>query len=273
MATKVFTDADITFLTAQNGVAGSDWDTIACPAWISAASMNGATGLITYAAPASPRKILIQPFGLFNDDATIPPVITITQGRVQFSWTIVTLGPSGPTEISDTENVEAVPAGGSGSFDHTVDPATYFGGTTRADFFNGLAIWEFASTGVSAQQSITVTGYTFTLTYTTPSTPAVTSVTPSSGSVNGGTAVTIHGEGFTGALGAEFGGVAVTSFVVVNDFTATAVTGAHASGLVDVEVLGVATGTDLYTYTLDHISLPPIPTRTPITQGGGKGRG
>lgn len=110
--------------------------------------------------------------------------------------------------------------------------------------------------------------FTFNLngTYTTTP-PSVDSVTPPSGSVAGGQAVTIRGVGFTGALGALFGGAAVTAWVVVDDTTATAVTPAHLSGLVDVEVLGVATGTGLYTYGVETRKVPPMPDRTPIRQG------
>jgi hypothetical protein len=59
----------------------------------------------------------------------------------------------------------------------------------------------------------------------------------SSGPVSGGTAVTILGSGFTGGtLAVTFGGVPATSITVSSDTTATAVTPAHAAGLVDVVV-------------------------------------
>jgi len=271
MATKVFTDATMTTLLVQT-TAGGGWPAEVL-AWQAAASMNGATGLITYAAPASPRKILLQSGALLVDDASLPPVLTVTNINFQFSWTIVTVGPSGPTEIGNAETFTAVPAGGSGAYNENADPLTYWGADDRAAVFSNFVIWEFDSTGASAQQGVTVSGFTVTITYTTPSTPQVISVTPSSGTVNGGQAVTIVGEGFTAATGVEFGGIAATSVVVVDDTHITAVTPAHPSGLVDVEVLSVATGTDLYTYTLERVRLPPMPIRTPMTQGGGKRRG
>jgi hypothetical protein len=101
--------------------------------------------------------------------------------------------------------------------------------------------------------------------------PVVTSVTPATGSVNGGQAVTIRGLGFANATGVTIGGVAVASFVIVNDTTITAVTGLHASGVVDVAVLGVAVGTALYTYVIPRPLLPPLPSRTPIFQGRSRG--
>jgi hypothetical protein len=107
MATKVFTDAEMTTLLVQT-TAGGGWPAEVLT-WQAAASMNGATGLITYAAPASPRKILLQSGALLVDDASLPPVLTVTNINFQFSWTIVTVGPSGPTEIGNAETFTAVP--------------------------------------------------------------------------------------------------------------------------------------------------------------------
>ncbi len=97
---------------------------------------------------------------------------------------------------------------------------------------------------------------------------SVDRVTPSRGSVAGSTAVTVTGFGFAAATSVLFGGVAATSVVVVSNTSITAVTPAHASGSVDVEVVGVDTGLVLYRYTLSvpqtlgkGLLLPKIPTR------------
>lgn len=66
--------------------------------------------------------------------------------------------------------------------------------------------------------------------------PTVSSITDDVGDTAGGVPVTITGTNFTGATGATIGGVAVTSFLVVNPTTITGVTGAHAKGVVDVVV-------------------------------------
>ena len=62
-------------------------------------------------------------------------------------------------------------------------------------------------------------------------TPAITGISPTSGTTAGGTTVTINGSGFTGATRVAFGGVAATSFNVVSSTQITAVspaqTGAH----------------------------------------------
>jgi hypothetical protein len=66
--------------------------------------------------------------------------------------------------------------------------------------------------------------------------PAVTGVSPGSGSHLGGTAVTITGTGFTGATAVDFGVTAATSVVVVSPEEITCVSPAHAAATVDVTV-------------------------------------
>lgn len=272
MATAVFTDTEMTLFGVQsNASGGSDWQTIVKPAWQASGSMNGASGTVTYNSPAAPTtQLMIQPFALLDDDLSVPPVITVTNLRFQFSWTVSC---SAATEITDSLNTEAVSAGGgSGSYDETADPTAYWGGTDRATMFSSPVVWGFYTAGASASQAITVTGYTVTVTYSVPATPQVTAINPPAGSVNGNTNVAITGEGFTGAPGATLGGVALTAFVVVSDTRITGTTGEHASGLVDVEVTGVGTLVNGYTYVIPpNFRLLPIPTRTPIAQGGGKG--
>ena len=76
----------------------------------------------------------------------------------------------------------------------------------------------------------------------------VTNVTPNTGTTLGGTPVTITGTLFTGATAVTFDGVAATAVVVVNATTITAVTPAHAAGVVNVAVTsptGTGTGVGL----------------------------
>ena len=61
-------------------------------------------------------------------------------------------------------------------------------------------------------------------------------ITPASGSVTGGTSVTITGTDFTAGATVTIGGIAATSVTVVDSATITATTGAHAAGAVDVVV-------------------------------------
>jgi len=91
-----------------------------------------------------------------------------------------------------------------------------------------------------------------------PGSPTVTSVTPSTGPTTGGNTVTITGTGFTGATSVTFGGVAATSFTVVNDTTITSVVpSGSTTGAVSVIVttmVGSNAANSLYSYVI------PTPT-------------
>lgn len=93
-----------------------------------------------------------------------------------------------------------------------------------------------------------VNGYTY-LTAVVPST--LTAIGPNSGTASGGVGVTLTGTGLTGATSVTFDGVPATSVNVINSSTITAVTPAHAVGVVDVVVntpAGAAQLTNGYTY-------------------------
>jgi large repetitive protein len=66
--------------------------------------------------------------------------------------------------------------------------------------------------------------------------PTISGLTPPQGPEDGGTVVVIAGEGFTGATGVTFDGVAAASFVVDNDGQITVVTPPHVPGTVPVVV-------------------------------------
>jgi len=116
---------------------------------------------------------------------------------------------------------------------------------------------------VTAFMTVTVTnGYSYA--NTTP--PTVAGVSPGTGPVAGGTAVTITGTNFIGATGVTFGGVAAATFSVVSASTITATTPAHAAGAVSVVVTtpsGNNSANTLFTY------LPAAPTVAGVTPGSG----
>ena len=103
--------------------------------------------------------------------------------------------------------------------------------------------------------------------------PSIASVTPNSGSLNGGTSVTISGAGLTGATAVSFGGSAATNVVVVNSNTITATTSAHATGVVDVtvtnptDVITTGTATGAYTYVLNTSTTSVGSAPNPSAQG------
>jgi hypothetical protein len=94
-----------------------------------------------------------------------------------------------------------------------------------------------------------------------PGSPTVTSVTPSTGPSAGGNTVTITGTGFTGATSVTFGGVAATSFTVVNDTTITSVVPSGSAGAVSVIVttaVGSNAANSLYSYATVVATTPTL---------------
>ncbi len=90
-----------------------------------------------------------------------------------------------------------------------------------------------------------------------PAAPTVTTLCPHSGTVTGGTPVTIQGTGFLTGATVSFGGVLATSVEVASSTSIIAVTPAHAAGAVDVQVTNAngQSGTLASGYT--YVSLPP----------------
>jgi hypothetical protein len=82
--------------------------------------------------------------------------------------------------------------------------------------------------------------------------PGISSLSPASGPVGGGTSVTIGGHDFTGATAVSFGGAAAASFAVESDTQIAAVSPPGAPGTVDVAVRNPGqspkVGTDSFTY-------------------------
>jgi len=88
--------------------------------------------------------------------------------------------------------------------------------------------------------------------------PTVSSVTPSSGNIAGGTSVVIAGSNFAGATSVKFGTTSASNVVVNSNTQIHATAPAHAAGAVSVTVTttnGTNAANSLYTYTT-----PPAPT-------------
>ena len=99
--------------------------------------------------------------------------------------------------------------------------------------------------------------------------PTVSAIAPTSGSTDGGTAVTISGTGFAAGATVTIGGSAATSVVVLSPTSLSATTPAHAAGAVDVIVTaGGQSGTcsSCFTYI-------PLPTVTAINPTSGPAAG
>jgi hypothetical protein len=136
-----------------------------------------------------------------------------------------------------------------------------------------------ALTGTFGTTNYTSFGRTFTPTYNannvtlTIDGPTVTSVTPATGSIGGGNAVTVNGTGFVagGSLAVNFGGSACNSPNVTSPTTITCTTTSHVAGTVNVNVTngdGVATtGTNVFTYN-NAPSIVSLSRSTGSTEGG-----
>jgi large repetitive protein len=96
--------------------------------------------------------------------------------------------------------------------------------------------------------------------------PVVTGITPSSGSVGGGTTVTISGSNLTGTTAVSFGEAAAAQFTVESDSQVTAIAPAGA-GTVDVSVT-TPSGSSV-TSSLDTFSYTTSPLITSLTPSGG----
>lgn len=140
--------------------------------------------------------------------------------------------------------------------------AVSFGGTPATSVHPvgsaGLQVTATLPAGVQGAVDVQVTtpiggGIAHGLFTYLPPAPTVAAILPVKGSHNGGTNVTITGTNFIGATAVLIGGVAVTSFVVVNATTITAVSAAHpVAAAVNVSVTnpgGTGTGIGLYQYT------------------------
>ena len=178
--------------------------------------------------------------------AGIHTVVVTTPGGVssggtaaQFTYalpTVTGLSPaSGPTSGANTVTIT-----GSGLGAAT---GVKFGNVAATSFsvVNSNTIAAVAPAQAAGTHSVTVTipggvsatgpacQYTYSL-------PAVTGLSPATGTTAGGTSVTITGSGFTGTTAVLFGNVAAASFNVLNSTTIVAITPAQAAGTHSVTV-------------------------------------
>ena len=119
----------------------------------------------------------------------------------------------------------------------------------------------------------TVSGFTNGLVTTLappPAPPTIVSVTPSSGSISGGTSITISGSGFTSSSSVTIGGANATGVSFVNSSTLIANTPAGAQGSADVKVT-TANGSGTLKLGFTYVGPPAItrisPTSGPSTAG------
>jgi len=148
--------------------------------------------------------------------------------------------------------------------------AVSFGGVAAASFaiVNDTKITAVVSTGASGDVSLVTPSGTATLagfTYVIPP-PTITAISPNNGTIN--STITITGTNFTGATAVSFGGVAASSFSVVNDKTITAVVGTGSSGNIVVTTPGGNATFGGFTYNNVSVTACKLPHATASTTIG-----
>lgn len=121
----------------------------------------------------------------------------------------------------------------------------------------------------SSNWSVTPWDALFTAEYTELA-PTLSAVTPTSGDVAGGAAVTISGQYLSGATAVTIGGAAATDVQVISDRELTATVPAGQAGTADIAVTtpgGTATLTGAYTYVA-HV--PSAPQQLEAVAGDGQ---
>ena len=102
--------------------------------------------------------------------------------------------------------------------------------------------------------------------------PTISSISPTTGGMAGGTAVTITGTGFLAGATVKFGGVSATNVSVVSATSITATSPAHAAGKVDVVVTNTdaqsATLAQSFTYAVAAPTVASIAPSTGTSSGG-----
>ncbi|MDP9835267.1 uncharacterized protein YhjY with autotransporter beta-barrel domain [Neorhizobium huautlense] len=221
---------------------------------ITATAPAGSVGPVDIVV-ASAGGVATLPGGFAYVGAPTVTSITPTNGPTSGGTAVVITG-------TDLSTVSAVSFGSIPATSFTVNSATQVTATTPAGSAGAVDV------------VVTAVGGTDTLpggfTYVVPL-PAITSVSPNTGSTLGGTAVTVSGTGLTGASALAFGGVAATSFTVVSDIQITAVTPAGASGPVDVSVTTPGGSNSLpagFTYTAAPPTLSSASPNDGSTTGG-----
>jgi hypothetical protein len=126
--------------------------------------------------------------------------------------------------------------------------------TARCTTLAGPAGW--ASVRITTPGGTSWSNGYFNYVAPVPPAPQVSSVTPSSGSTDGGTSITITGTAFTGATGIGIGGVSCASFNVTSATTATCTTPPGNAGSASVDVT-TGNGTNPANALFTFIQPPP----------------
>ena len=192
--------------------------------------------------------------------STTEITVTAPSGSGIVNVTVTTSGGTSPTTgTGDQFSYDPVPAisaispdaGPLGGGTHMTITGTGFTGATAVDFGSTAALSPIVVSATEITATAPAGSSTVNVTITTPGgtspttgddqfsydpVPAVTAISPSSGSSSGGTSVTITGTGFTGATAVDFGSAPAQSFTLDSATQITATSPAEAAGTTDVNV-------------------------------------
>ena len=210
-------------------------------------------------------------------------VTAVTPARAAGSATIVVNTPAGQASTSQPFSYVAPsislisPSGGSVNGGNTViitgnnllgSTAVSFGGLAATSFVvnSNTQITAVAPARTAGPVTVAVTTpvgvVNANYTYFLP--PAITSISPLTGSSNGGTSVVITGSNFVGVTGVSFGGTSASSYTVNSSTQITALTPARAVGVAQVQVTNPA-GTAVAPVSFNYFAPPTITSISPNT--------
>ncbi len=186
-----------------------------------------------------------------------------------------------PTISADGISPSSGPTGGGTSVtltgSHFVSPATvHFGSVTATsvDVVSSTEITADSPPGAAGQVEVTVSGTGGTSNgepFTYVAAPSLSGVTPSNGTVGGGTRVTLSGTGFAAPATVDFGSAAATTVDVVSSGEITALSPAGSVGQVEVTVTdgGGTSHGEPFTYQATRATTTAVPGVSGITPTSG----
>jgi PKD repeat protein len=186
-----------------------------------------------------------------NSLRTTSLAVTVAGSGFTSPITSLTLKRAGSPDITATNVIVVSSNMVTGNFD--IATATY-------------GSWDVVVTNTDGHSGTLASGFTVNAPL-----PTVTSILPTSGPLDGGTAVTITGTNLTDATAVAFGTTAATSFSVTDDTHITAISPLSSAGVVDVKVTS-AGGTSAV-IAGDQFTYVPVPTVTLVSPDTGTSNG
>jgi hypothetical protein len=247
---------------ASGPTAGGTAVTIGGTALSGASSVSfGTTAAVSFTVNSPTQITATAPAGTGTVDVTVttPGGTSATSSADQYTYaaapSVTSVAPSaGPTGggtsvvITGTNllNASAVRFGAAGAVTFKVASPTQITATSPAAAAGTVDVSVTTAGGTTAASSADR--------FTYVASPAVSGVSPATGSTSGGTTVTITGTNLAGATSVQFGAAGAVSFTVASATQITAWSPAEAAGTVDITVgtsggTSTASSADRFTYS------------------------